>query len=618
MGNLLGAPVTDKETHSGTTPASTEDGIDLPYGVSSMQGWRIHMEDAHICQPFLFAEEFVGRGGGGGSSGGSGEMKDDEKDAASASASPAANTNNSTTKSPFLTTPSQWKRIPIAGHSLYAVFDGHGGTFAAEYAGLNLCRVLSRQAKFVEYAKHCAAMQQMQMQAKEEDGVSASGASGASGEGATADNDDKDAAAAAAAAATYKSHRAGLDLLEAALRDAFVDLDKEIMMQMKGVDVVDANCPYGDDFDDHHSHGEIRGNRSASSDKSGSGGGSGDGEKDNDKDDDDDDAMAMAGISVTVEANADPTNPDDVQPTKSSSPSGSPHPGPARPPSYEDSGTTAVVVVLTPQSIVCANAGDSRAVYSKNGARVVPLSYDHKPDDEDEERRIREAGGYVSGGRVEGDLAVSRGLGDFRFKDEDTVMRGVLVTGNNTGSNSTGGAGTAGAGTGDDANADAKKEGTGSNGEIETAISSNNNTSPKTMIVPSKPDDQKVSPIPDIIVQSRNSDHDEFLVVACDGIWDVQTNMECVKMVSEMFAEGETDLGLICEEGLDICLKRGSKDNMTILIVRLEAQTIGKGGGVTARRELREAERKSLEMDGPGGESEKRKRDAFSNSPGYS
>ena len=43
MGNLLGAPVTDKETHIGTT----NDG-NLRYGVSSMQGWRVHMEDAHI------------------------------------------------------------------------------------------------------------------------------------------------------------------------------------------------------------------------------------------------------------------------------------------------------------------------------------------------------------------------------------------------------------------------------------------------------------------------------------------------------------------------------------------------------------------------------------------
>ena len=81
--------------------------------------------------------------------------------------------------------------------------------------------------------------------------------------------------------------------------------------------------------------------------------------------------------------------------------------------------------MVTPKWIVCTNAGDSRAVYSRSNHRAVPLSYDHKPEDEDEERRIREAGGYVSGGRVEGDFAVSRGLGDYRFKDLDAVLSGA-------------------------------------------------------------------------------------------------------------------------------------------------------------------------------------------------
>ena len=52
MGNLLGSPITTKDTHVGHTHTSK-----LAYGISSMQGWRIHMEDAHIAQPFLFAEK---------------------------------------------------------------------------------------------------------------------------------------------------------------------------------------------------------------------------------------------------------------------------------------------------------------------------------------------------------------------------------------------------------------------------------------------------------------------------------------------------------------------------------------------------------------------------------
>jgi serine/threonine protein phosphatase PrpC len=63
-----------------------------------------------------------------------------------------------------------------------------------------------------------------------------------------------------------------------------------------------------------------------------------------------------------------------------------------------------------------------------------------------------------------------------------------------------------------------------------------------------RPGDQKVSPVPDVIIQSRDPSQDEFILVACDGIWDVLTNYEAVQTVAELFREGETDLGLVCEE----------------------------------------------------------------------
>ncbi len=40
----------------------------------------------------------------------------------------------------------------------------------------------------------------------------------------------------------------------------------------------------------------------------------------------------------------------------------------------------------------------------------------------------------------------------------------------------------------------------------------------------------------------------------------------------------------------DVCLQMGSKDNMTTLVIKMEAQKIGDGGGVMARRQQREAE----------------------------
>lgn len=43
-----------------------------------------------------------------------------------------------------------------------------------------------------------------------------------------------------------------------------------------------------------------------------------------------------------------------------------------------------------------ANVGDSRAVLSSNeGHRVYPLSLDHKPGDDGEAKRIKDAGGEI-------------------------------------------------------------------------------------------------------------------------------------------------------------------------------------------------------------------------------
>jgi len=51
-----------------------------------------------------------------------------------------------------------------------------------------------------------------------------------------------------------------------------------------------------------------------------------------------------------------------------------------------------------------------------------------------------------------------------------------------------------------------------------------------------------------------------------------------------------SDLGTACEEVLDLCLHKGSRDNMTALIVKLPALHIGDGGGVEARRKERYVE----------------------------
>ena len=77
--------------------------------------------------------------------------------------------------------------------------------------------------------------------------------------------------------------------------------------------------------------------------------------------------------------------------------------------------TANVVFIDSMKKIYAANAGDSRAVLARAG-KAVPLSFDHKPDDEGELKRIEKAGSVVTEGRVDGNLNLSRALGDLKYK----------------------------------------------------------------------------------------------------------------------------------------------------------------------------------------------------------
>ncbi|CAH8306319.1 unnamed protein product [Eruca vesicaria subsp. sativa] len=93
-------------------------------------------------------------------------------------------------------------------------------------------------------------------------------------------------------------------------------------------------------------------------------------------------------------------------------------------------GSTAVVSILTPEKIIVANCGDSRAVLCRNG-KAIPLSSDHKPDRPDELDRIQAAGGrviYWDCPRVLGVLAMSRAIGDSYLKPYVISKPEVTVT----------------------------------------------------------------------------------------------------------------------------------------------------------------------------------------------
>lgn len=78
-------------------------------------------------------------------------------------------------------------------------------------------------------------------------------------------------------------------------------------------------------------------------------------------------------------------------------------------------GCTANVAVIYKNELIVANAGDSRCVLCSKG-NVIEMSTDHKPDLEKEKERIIKAGGFVTEGRVNANLNLSRALGDLEYK----------------------------------------------------------------------------------------------------------------------------------------------------------------------------------------------------------
>lgn len=95
----------------------------------------------------------------------------------------------------------------------------------------------------------------------------------------------------------------------------------------------------------------------------------------------------------------------------------------------ENAGTTACVIYITKENdiiagskriLYSANVGDTRSILISEN-KVKRLSYDHKCSDEAEANRIRKSGGVVFNGRMFGQLALSRALGDLAMKKHGII-----------------------------------------------------------------------------------------------------------------------------------------------------------------------------------------------------
>lgn len=94
------------------------------------------------------------------------------------------------------------------------------------------------------------------------------------------------------------------------------------------------------------------------------------------------------------------------------------------------------------------------------------------------------------------------------------------------------------------------------------------------------PEEQMISALPDIKKITIGSE-DEFMVLACDGIWNFMTSDDVVEFVQERIADPTKKLSEICEEMFDYCLAPHTKgdgtgcDNMTAIIVKFQPALTG-------------------------------------------
>ena len=93
----------------------------------------------------------------------------------------------------------------------------------------------------------------------------------------------------------------------------------------------------------------------------------------------------------------------------------------------KDNGSTCVCCILEGDEtsvnwkLTVANVGDSRVILIKKSGEYICMTTDHKPEDLLEKERIIQAGGFVNMNRVDGQLAMSRAIGDYQYKTNESL-----------------------------------------------------------------------------------------------------------------------------------------------------------------------------------------------------
>lgn len=220
-------------------------------------------------------------------------------------------------------------------------------------------------------------------------------------------------------------------------------------------------------------------------------------------------------------------------------------------------GSTLICAAVHGRMLYVACLGDARAVVL-DGKITIPMSEDHKPGNTKEIQRIQRCGGFVQFGRVCGVLAVSRALGDFEFKNAPNGGRDY------SGLNPLRG------------------NGAGRNG-----FPYGKESAPNSPHSPFPPAELMVSNVADVR-QMALTDDSKFLILACDGLWDVVSNEEATQFVQDFltYTPEVNDVLVLsgkrpkpsasvvhrvlcnCSQKLaEFAVDRGSTDNVSVMVL---------------------------------------------------
>mmetsp|Transcript_2200 Transcript_2200/g.6411 ORF Transcript_2200/g.6411 Transcript_2200/m.6411 type:complete len:675 (+) Transcript_2200:632-2656(+) len=197
------------------------------------------------------------------------------------------------------------------------------------------------------------------------------------------------------------------------------------------------------------------------------------------------------------------------------------------PKSAPQSGSTAATVILMGRRLFAANVGDSRVVLCRGGGQCVELTSDHKPSRPDEAARVRAAGGFILHKRVMGELAITRAFGDKSFKMGIKAMLEEEAE------------------------------------DMSGAVGMSDNDIAKDLTAP------LVSAEPEIasMVLSHN---DEFLLLACDGLFDVFRSQDAIALARQELIAHRGEPAEVARILSDQAIRvRRSRDNVSILIIVL-------------------------------------------------